>query len=556
MEITINDYKFQLIKKYDDVSYPLIKIKNVTLDITFYVYQSNSEGGIFRLCTRDTETHLFKGDNYITATIISLDLQKFIFDNLKNIPKGTNLSGTALCPLVDKEYVAEYTLEKYINRRILEEPYFKLFTHCQCGESFIHVYELMTGIANMYADNLKNSSIDQTVKKYITDNLEVIMNYINDICKNEVKIELRFNYNKTFDKFKAYQQKLESTKQHMKYDTKIKLFRKFMLFLSDYFAYISIIVPNTNTFLYEYTFKVPKIPDIVVTYQIYSIDIEIKLNKKRYRVYYGRYLYNNNKQEHFNGNYDIIINILPVKGDATQTNRYGVYRGFMNCGMYICKILDYIQQIKTIEKDIDDGNRIFYDTLDRGAGTYTFIGDLYSHLYPQAYISYQIEFMIDLFIHSTRPKFEKIKEHQHFDNLVSVTNEIKKLYNKRNSAIKLDGTHFKTFLNFIDNNTDINSHKTIQYIREEIYKLYKLEQEYNNVDKYKRRKCLLQMQSILSDMNKSTDDNFEYLHIDKILKSKQDILPKDNEQITALLNNIDIIIKRKQNINKLLHMLK
>ena len=80
LAIKIDSFLFQIIEKYNNVNdYYVIKIKNVTLDLFFYLYRSNSEGGIYRLCTYDhIEDKLYKGENYVTTTYVHIQLQIFI----------------------------------------------------------------------------------------------------------------------------------------------------------------------------------------------------------------------------------------------------------------------------------------------------------------------------------------------------------------------------------------------------------------------------------------------------------------------------------------------
>jgi hypothetical protein len=97
--ITIDNYIFKLIRQTNHTTYNHVVEIGVTGIIdkrdfpNFWVYQSNSELGFWRLCyiirnrfsDIDT-TPFYKGDlDYIQSTLIHLELQNFININITNI---------------------------------------------------------------------------------------------------------------------------------------------------------------------------------------------------------------------------------------------------------------------------------------------------------------------------------------------------------------------------------------------------------------------------------------------------------------------------------------
>jgi hypothetical protein len=105
LSINIDGITFTLIRQYldpdDGRNYVNIKSRDATSDATrdatrdatseshnFWVYPSFSECGFWRLCYYAdlTVKQLLKGPDYVQSSFIHLELQKFIYDNLTNVP--------------------------------------------------------------------------------------------------------------------------------------------------------------------------------------------------------------------------------------------------------------------------------------------------------------------------------------------------------------------------------------------------------------------------------------------------------------------------------------
>ena len=100
LTISIDGVEFTLIRKtiYDDRYRDVVNVESLVIDddeekkYNFWVYRSNSELGLWRLCI-DLRGKFHKGPDYIQSTLIHVELQKFINDNIDVIPFVSNLYG-------------------------------------------------------------------------------------------------------------------------------------------------------------------------------------------------------------------------------------------------------------------------------------------------------------------------------------------------------------------------------------------------------------------------------------------------------------------------------
>ena len=98
--ITIDNITFFLIRVVNNIHPRYTDILEIhsheegKAPFSFWVYRSNSELGFWRLCVTKSPTFqnflLYKGTNdYVQATFIHLELQKFINENIQYVPKTT-----------------------------------------------------------------------------------------------------------------------------------------------------------------------------------------------------------------------------------------------------------------------------------------------------------------------------------------------------------------------------------------------------------------------------------------------------------------------------------
>ena len=131
----INNVTFTLIKKIWNGQYMLVQIQSVDEKINvFYVYPSNSELGVWRLCSY-RDDYIYKGNtitsddytyDYVQSTLIHLQLQLYINEHIYSLP------------LEQMPIYPDYTLYKDIisspSRQIHLSPFIDFQNIIQCGE--------------------------------------------------------------------------------------------------------------------------------------------------------------------------------------------------------------------------------------------------------------------------------------------------------------------------------------------------------------------------------------------------------------------------------------
>ena len=134
--IIINSIKFTLIEKLniDNIVVISSEINNHT--IQFKVYPSTSELGLWRLClnTKNSDRYKYKGNHelkndYIQTTLIHLDLQKFINDNLHKLSLRKIF---IMAPCYEKNDTIKRIIDEQ-SRIIWNHPPFNNYYDKQCG---------------------------------------------------------------------------------------------------------------------------------------------------------------------------------------------------------------------------------------------------------------------------------------------------------------------------------------------------------------------------------------------------------------------------------------
>jgi hypothetical protein len=206
--IVIDDYKFTLLFKcvFNNrtnvkIESELINPDNIDPDdnnsrgIYFWVYQSKSELGLWRFCSRQpyNKTILFKGIDYVQTTVLHLLLQRFINDNITNLKKITGNDilklGNYIIPdfKVEKtnfdvsspfecsgmEYYPDiYNKINHIDRKVIINPFSNMEINLPCGVKDKDINE-----------KLKNFS-DGLEKLYTIGTVELITpNFYNNFQK-------------------------------------------------------------------------------------------------------------------------------------------------------------------------------------------------------------------------------------------------------------------------------------------------------------------------------------------------------------------------------------
>jgi hypothetical protein len=148
LKIMIDQFPFKLMEEVDDITYTKIKIKSQYYTsfgekkvLNFWVYQSNSEMGLWRYCSYfEGGIYLYKGDpqdtptysyDYVQSTLIHTKLQNFINNNRGNIPfLKTTGKDPQIKPIISKSI---NNVISSSSRQILEEPFISCQRAIKCG---------------------------------------------------------------------------------------------------------------------------------------------------------------------------------------------------------------------------------------------------------------------------------------------------------------------------------------------------------------------------------------------------------------------------------------
>jgi len=388
LAIQIDTFLFQLVEKYNNIeSYYVVKIKNITRDIDFYVYRSNSEGGIYRLCTiRRSDDGLNKGTNYVTTTFVHMDLQMFIntmYNNIPNAAADPVISIDKKCPYVDKRYKNNpdepQTYNEFIEKesRIDKTKIFEMLRLCDCGSCFKKMYIFFQKVLQMHDDIAKNTNFWQAFGTY--DSRHKIKKKLYDFLTVTTRYYDRYLVKADFNKFTDADSKMRYIIKEiapnpgisLENDQKIAIFKNYLMEIGEFLNGLVDDISKPK-YIGSYIFIPKKDPYIKLSFDIYSIKMRIKESGTYYDFIVARYKYTNTKNPKYDGTYKAIFNIVPSNASI---NRLGLYSTYVDAGIYICKIFDYSVQLKTVTTD-DMGRKLSYDS------SYIFIGDLYKDVFP------------------------------------------------------------------------------------------------------------------------------------------------------------------------------
>lgn len=349
--ITIDEYKFELLHNYIDAkNRHYIKIESTHNDKfsteTFYLYRSNSEGGIWRFCIKESSGHLVKGVDdlydYVTITFVHIELQMFINNNYFKLPT-TKING----PICMYDGVGSLRYNKiyseiFDKKRLTSPSLFEPLKEITCGS---------------FLDN--KVFIQDEYKKKLIENLESTDPY-------SLYYSLILNKSGAL-KNVAFAGKM-NTIVHTMYNKSIT---------SQYLIFFLGRDSNSYKRLGKNTFKYG---NISINYTFYSIYVETRpelvkkfnLSSQRFKVIFAEYEYTNNANPKYNGNYNIILNIIPtVNGVSVPINKYGVYQKVVIAGHIICKPIEY----KYHSNNLTDQNGRTIDI------NYNFVGDIMNNLW-------------------------------------------------------------------------------------------------------------------------------------------------------------------------------
>jgi hypothetical protein len=237
--IDIDDYRFTLLCKSNLTEGFRVRIESTLIDpsksdssdpdsngVFFWVYQSNSELGMWRFCTTHPNSAiLYKGDptafDYAQTTLIHLKLQEYInnnINNLKEIPaaytllseKKTKKTNIKPLRLPDNRYTCPHitsypNIKKAIdsNRIIDIPPFIELEKTSPCGEEFTkknidiksNLSEFSKELEKLYDIGEQEDIISEY--SYVLENIIKIQGKIKRVLLNS-KPDVQTDYKKIF----------------------------------------------------------------------------------------------------------------------------------------------------------------------------------------------------------------------------------------------------------------------------------------------------------------------------------------------------------------------
>jgi len=339
LSIIINEIRFTLIKKteYNERYKNVVQISSLLLETEeeeegevqeetiFWVYQSNSELGLWRFCLQNTDTNgidrFYKGTDYVQSTLIHLELQNFININLQNIPTVVmdiseknkecfcdNLTTNSNPHCSTKQFVETINDE---HRRITHERPFSELNDLD-RDGFLGCGSVPRGTPQHEFDEYMS---------YFSKELEAEFNYEPE---NQL-YEYHFNFENIID-----------INGHI---YSIKLTRK-----------IDESMDTHEVILYFLIVNLKKINNIRVVSK-YSHNVATICGKP----------------------YHIFPFLLTTS--AAYINYLGLYSNYIACGAYICKLFDYAEDEYT-QCTVEEIHN------NRCTDIYSYIGHRYDNLFP------------------------------------------------------------------------------------------------------------------------------------------------------------------------------
>ncbi|MEX0598025.1 MAG: hypothetical protein WD512_16170, partial [Candidatus Paceibacterota bacterium] len=291
--ITIGDYKFTLVAKFNNNNREHVSIKYIDNKTKktekFSCYRSNSEGGFWRACIIMAMRYYHKGADYVTSSFIDIYLQNFINQQYAHLPQDEESSSCYIRELGD---ILDDT------NRIQRDDILDPLQYCRSGECFKNNFQITE-----YINSLKND------------------NYQGELKKSLEKIDTKLSLNETIK----------------------KIYQSVSDYIEKYFTVDLQTIKKIGTYIFKYS------NDVIINHNFYEIQITNTKNNIRYKLFYTKYRYENKENTKYNGEYYAIINIIPT---TSKTNQFGLYDKIMSVGIYIYKIIEYKSQC-----NIDDKNR-------------------------------------------------------------------------------------------------------------------------------------------------------------------------------------------------------
>ena len=360
--IIIDNYKFTAIRYTSlDVRYQIVvNIKSESLlngaEENFWIYKSNSELGIWRLCiirrnfrSFSEEFTFTKGDDYVQTTLIHIDLQLYVNKLLKNglIPEVVlnemEKDNQCVC-FISSDRCFEFNDRIYdvindTNRIIKGEPFETLIKVKQrnkvyCGH--ITDYE--------YEDNARLMSYLYKFSQEFSSDYDIVD--IKQIGTTDFLFEDTIHTHGKINRI------------HLR--TKVKYMDKPILNNIYLYTLTLILTPTMQNHLDEHR-KAHTDPK---KYNIYSSNV-VDICK------------------------NTTIHSFPflLTPNTSEINEYGIYTQYIPTGLYICKLFDYAIPKQCSKLEISN---------KQCCERYTYIGNRYINLFPITYLNKVIQDKMNL----------------------------------------------------------------------------------------------------------------------------------------------------------------
>jgi hypothetical protein len=305
--------------------------------ISFWVYQSKSELGLWRFCTCQSAREKYKGPDYIQSTLIHLDLQNYININLSELQYDKTEVDTAERP---KRNDIKYATElNNLNLKLISQYGF----NCPTGEFY---------------------KINEISIKDIIDSKErmVVLEPFNKFDNDD---ELRCGY----------------VSQHYNIKHKLRTFSDEIKYLYDP-GETEIVIENYSDIFQDIIRVSGQIKRILLTnketgVQVYLYFLEATLCKIGETP--GVYDENIERICNIDKHYMPFL-LTPID---SKCNFMGIYDKYIPAGIYICKLFDYS---KKSNAPFLKNNIVQCTEQEQSFGqcneTYSYIGSRYEGLFP------------------------------------------------------------------------------------------------------------------------------------------------------------------------------
>jgi len=334
MEITIDDYTFELLYKTTYEGYDLVVMKCLTTNTDIILYRSKSGLDTWHYAKWRVDRSFLKikdGDlflEYITGTFIHMELQKKInekYNHIKYIEDIKNIEDIKHIEVALATKLSISTNKKYKHYNKLKR--FKDIFGNITNENRDKYIDNLQYFRETRSDEICTNTCQSFKKLYLFLGVDGIALFCGRIIK------FKNNYANNTVKIREFIQEHELHISLPVNETDTLMIYKYMMsiiyqFLKKNFRFEKTELYYKYTYSFKKTRKTGSSVDIQIT--IYQSIIYSELNIKYY-YYYIKYNYE--LQDYY-----APLFITPL---LSKINKYGMYECFMQSSIYFCKIFEY-----------------------------------------------------------------------------------------------------------------------------------------------------------------------------------------------------------------------